>query len=74
MTEEGKEFTTIPESEWKQVQQIMDRIYRRSMEQDEDISNLNNLLHTLHGEGVRNRKYTLDGRPAVFVNGEWVSR
>jgi hypothetical protein len=64
----------VPESEWQHIQELSERIKKRSWDQEEDISNLNNLLHALHGEGIRDRKYTLGGKPSVFVNGSWVSR
>lgn len=67
-------MTEIPEEEWNKIQRIVDTIQRREWEQEEDIRNLNNLLHALHGEGVRDRRYTSDGKPATFENGMWVSR
>ena len=68
------EDVIIPESEWKHMQELADRINRRSWEQEEDLRNLNNLMHALHGEGIRDRKYTSDGTPQVFVGGRWISR
>ncbi len=65
---------TIPESEWYQIQNLSETIMRRGWQQDEDIKNLNNLLHALHGEGVRDRKYTANGCPSIFVDGKWVER
>ena len=65
---------TIPEDEWQNIQSIIERIRHRCMDQETDIQNLNNLFHALHGEGVRDRRYTGDGNPAVFVDGKWVSR
>jgi hypothetical protein len=65
---------TIPESEWQQMQELTDRIKRRSWEQEDDLRNLSNLMHALHGEGVRDQKYTADGTPCVFVDGKWISR
>lgn len=66
--------TEIPESEWEKVQSLADKIMRRSWEQDEDLRNLNNLLHALHGEGVRDRKYTSSGVPMIFKDGKWIPR
>jgi hypothetical protein len=66
--------TSIPEQDWQQIQLLSDRIKHREWEQEEDIRNLNNLLHALHGEGVRGSEYTSTGKPMVFVEGNWVER
>jgi len=68
------ENTIIPETEWKKIQKLSERIKHRAWEQEEDIENLNNFLHALHGEGVRDSKYTGTGRPAAFIDGKWVGR
>jgi hypothetical protein len=67
-------MTEIPEEEWQKLQELATRIERRSHEQEGDLCNLNNLMHALHGEGVRSREYTPDGEPSVFINGVWVKR
>ena len=67
-------MTDIPEEEWQVLQKLADRIARRSNEQDDDLRNLTNLLHALHGEGVRAREFTSTGKPSVFVNGVWKER
>lgn len=67
-------MVTIPEDEWQKIQDLTDRIRRRAWEQDEDTRNLNNLIHALHGEGIRDRKYTASGEPEVFVDGKWIVR
>ena len=64
----------IPEEEWIVIQGLVETIKHREWQQEEDICNLNNLLHALHGEGVRDRKYTPDGNPAIFKDGKWVNR
>lgn len=64
----------IPETEWQKMQDLATRIQRRSWEQEADLKNLNNLMHALHGEGVRGREYTASGEPQVFQNGVWVDR
>ena len=66
--------TTIPEEDWKLVQSLSEQIMRRVWDQEDDIKNLNNLLHALHGEGVRGSEYTSTGKPMVFVEGNWVER
>ena len=66
--------TLIPEEEWILIQSLVEKINRRSQEQEDDVGNLNNLLHAIHGEGVRCPEYTKNGKAAVFVNGKWVSR
>lgn len=65
---------TIPEEEWQKIHNLTDRIMRRLWEQEADIRNLNNLIHALHGEGVRFSEYTASKRPEVFQNGKWVQR
>ncbi len=65
---------TIPEEEWQKVQELAERIKRREWEQEKDTNNLNNLLHALHGEGVRASEFSGSGRPEVFQNGKWVVR
>jgi len=65
---------TIPEEEWQKVQELSERIKRREWEQEKDTNNLNNLLHALHGEGVRASEFSGSGRPEVFQNGKWVTR
>jgi len=64
----------IPEEDWKLIQLLSEKVLRRSYEQEEDMANLNNLLHALHGEGVRGGRWTVDGNNKVFVDGEWVER
>jgi hypothetical protein len=64
----------IPEEEWNSVRILIDRITRREYEQADDCRNLRNLLYSLHGDGVRNREYTKDNMPAVFVKGKWEYR
>lgn len=64
----------IPEEEWQNIQKLADRIQHRAWEQEKNILNLNNLLHALHGEGVRSREFTNDGQPKVFKDGKWVNR
>jgi hypothetical protein len=64
----------IPEQDWHLVETLTRRILQRVSEQEEDIRNLNNLLHALHGEGIRAPEYTNDGRHKVFVDGKWVDR
>lgn len=64
----------IPETEWQKIQTLTERILHRSYEQEEDCANLNNLMHSLHGEGIRGERWTGNGRPAVFVNGIWFER
>ena len=66
--------TTIPDEDWELVQLLTERIMHRAYEQEDDIKNLNNLLHVLHGEGVRNRQHTKTGKPQVFSEGKWVDR
>jgi hypothetical protein len=72
MTPDAQPDVQVPENEWQNIQKLADQIMRRSWEQDEDLRNLNNLLHALHGECVRDRKYTPTGKPSVIVDGEWV--
>jgi hypothetical protein len=67
-------MTEIPENEWQKMQELAERIKRREWEHETDLKNLNNLMHALHGEGVRGGEYTGSGRPAVFVCGKWVER
>jgi hypothetical protein len=64
----------IPEEDWKLIQSLVERIKHREWEQDEDICNLNNLLHALHGEGVRSKEHTPTGEPMVFIEGKWIGR
>ena len=66
--------TTIPDEDWELVQSLTERILHRSYEQEEDLANLNNLLHVLHGEGVRGDRWTKDRKCKVFVEGKWVDR
>jgi len=66
--------STIPEEEWKKIQTLSDTIKRKVWNIENDIENLDNLLHALHGEGIRNRKYTTSGYPQVFQDGEWIDR
>jgi len=68
------EKTTIPETEWNEVQNLARKINNRMYDLGKDVRNLNNLLHALHGEGVRDREYTESGRPEVFQDGVWVRR
>jgi len=65
---------TIPEEDWQQIQSLSERIKHRAWKQEEDIRNLNNLLHAIHGEGVRDREYTRSGKPEVFIDDKWVAR
>jgi hypothetical protein len=67
-------MTEIPEKEYQEIITLSERIKRRGWEQDDDLKNLTNLLHALHGEGIRGREYTPSGKPSVFVNGIWVER
>ncbi len=64
---------TIPEEDWNLIQDLSERILRRSYEQEEDLANLNNLLHALHGEGIRGERWTKDRKCKLFVNGGWVN-
>ncbi len=64
----------IPEEEWQKIHDLADRINRREYEQEKDTRNLNNLLHALHGEGVRASEFSDSGRPEVFQNGKWGTR
>jgi len=64
----------VPEEEWQKIQELAGKIQYREWAQESDLKNLNNLLHALHGEGVRGREYRPNGKPAVFVNGNWVER
>jgi len=66
--------TNIPEEDWKKIQELSERIMRRSWEQEEDICNLNNLLHALHGEALRGEGWTSDGKVKQFVDEKWVDR
>jgi hypothetical protein len=67
-------LTVIPEDEWNAIQALQEKIARATFQLEEDTRNLNNLLHALHGEGVRGRQWTSDGKPQVFVGGKWVGR
>ena len=64
----------IPEEEWQKIHDLADRINRCEYEQEKDTRNLNNLLHALHGEGVRASEFSDSGRPEVFQNGKWGTR
>jgi len=64
----------IPEYEWTKIQDLQTEIQRKTWELEDYITNLNNLLHALHGEGVRDRKWTGTGKPQVFINGKWIDR
>jgi len=66
--------TIIPEEEWIKVQSLVTNITRRTTALEEETRNLNNLLHALHGEGVRSGEYTRDRKPAIFKDGHWISR
>jgi len=64
----------IPEEEWEKLQELTESIRMSAIKQERMLQNLNNLLHALHGEGVRQREYTSTGKPQVFQNGNWVDR
>ena len=64
----------ILKEDWRLIQSLSEKILLRSYEQEEDIANLNNLLHALHGEGVRAPRWTPDGKAKTFENGKWVDR
>ena len=64
----------VPEEDWKLVQELSEKVMRKSWDLEEDICNLNNLLHALHGEGIRGERWTKDGKCKVFENGKWINR
>lgn len=68
------ETINVPEEDWGLIQSLSEKVMRESWELEEDICNLNNLLHALHGEGVRGERWTSDRRCKVFVDGKWVNR
>lgn len=66
--------TNIPEEDWKLVQSLSEKVMHKAWDLEEDICNLNNLLHALHGEGLRGERFTADGKVKQFIDGKWVDR